>query len=59
MSNYAIISFEENVYAIKTNEDIQVIEDRFRSEQLKENWVVWAMLENTTETEADVFALNL
>ena len=59
MSNYAIISFKEDVYAIKTNEDIQVIEDRFRSEQLKENWVVWAMLENTTETEADAFALNL
>jgi len=59
MSNYAIISFKEDVYAIKTILKIDEIEEDFIKEPLKDNWTVWALLENTTESEADAFASRL
>jgi len=59
MSNYAVISFKEDVYAIETILSIDEIEEHFIEEPLRENWTVWGLMENTTEAEADAFASSL
>ena len=59
MSSYAIISFKEDVYTVETILNIDEIEKDFIKEPLKDNWTVWALLENTTEVDADKFASSL